>query len=205
MEGSRTAALLKKRDELTVRLQRETHDLSAVQAELDAAVKAETPIRAAALIGDAGTQAIKKAEKATATARERLRQLEQSIATGRAAIVHVDAQLPEAERADRARHARDVIQPRFEALVKRLAAKMRSAGEEMRELTILSREVQEQYPSNYLVAEGFKPIGAYLDADVPKVMTDMAWPDLMLPEPGSERASKLSMWLQAWRDAGYDV
>jgi hypothetical protein len=27
----------------------------------------------------------------------------------------------------------------------------------------------------------------------------------LTPEPGSERASKLGMWLQAWRDAGYDV
>jgi hypothetical protein len=86
LDGSRTAALLKKRDELTARQQRETEDLPVVQSELGAAMKEETSIRAAALIGDASTQDIKKAEKTTASAHERVTRLEQSIAATRAAI-----------------------------------------------------------------------------------------------------------------------
>jgi hypothetical protein len=82
---------------------------------------------------------------------------------------------------------------------------MRSAGDDMRELEILSREIREQYPTDYLVLERFKAVGAYRDPDSPKVLTDMTWPDMTLPEPGSERASKLSAWLKAWQDAGYDV
>jgi hypothetical protein len=205
LDGSRTAALLKKRDELTARQQREMDDLPAVQSELGAALKDETAIRASALIGDAGPQDVKKAEKVTASARERVTRLEQSIAAPRAAIAQIDEQLPEVERADRGRHARDVIQPRFEEIVKRLTAKMLAAGEDMRELEILSREIRDQYPTDYLVPEQFKPVGAYLDPDSPKVLTDMTWPDMTLPEPGSERATKLSTWLKAWQDAGHKV
>jgi hypothetical protein len=204
-DGSRTAALLTKRDELVITLQLDTHELPSVQAEIDVAVSAETSVRASALIGDADTQAVKKAEKVTAAARERCARLEQSIATTRAAIGHIDAQLPDAERADRERHAREVIAPRFEKLVKRLAAKMSSAGEDMLELEIFSREIREQYPSDYMVPDGFKPVGVYLDAAAPRVMTDMYWQDMALPERGSERATKLSTWLKAWRDAGYDI
>jgi len=80
-DGSRTTALLKKRDELTIALQRDSHDLPSVQVELDAALSAETSIRASHLIGDADTQAVKKAEKVTAAVRERCARLEQSIAT----------------------------------------------------------------------------------------------------------------------------
>jgi hypothetical protein len=204
LDGSRTTALLKKRDELTIALQRDTHDLPSVQAEIDAAVNEETSIRASAMIGDADAPAVKKAQKATATARDRCARLEQGIEATRAAIGHIDAQLPDAERADRERHARDVVQPRFEKLVKRLAAKMESAGRDMRELAILSGEIREQYTTDD-APDRFKPIGLYLGPSTPRVMTDMAWPDMTLPEPGSERSSKLSAWLKAWRDAGYDV
>jgi len=113
--------------------------------------------------------------------------------------------LPDAERPDRERHAREVIAPRFEKIVKRLAAKMGSAGEDMLELEIFSREIREQYPSDYMVPDGFKPVGVYLDAAAPRVMTDMYWQDMALPERGSERATQLSTWLKAWRDAGYDI
>ena len=202
---SRTTALLTKRDELVIALQRDTHELPSVQADIDAALNAETSVRASALIGDADTHAIKKAEKVTAAARERGMRLEQQIGIARAAIGHIDAQLPDAECADRERHAREVIAPRFEKLAKRLAAKMSSAGEDMRELEMLSREIREQYPSDYVAPDGFKPVGAYLDAASPKILTDMTWGDFVLPPPGAERASKLSMWLKAWRDAGYDV
>ena len=87
--------------------------------------------------------------------------------------------LPDAERPDRERHAREVIAPRFEKIVKRLAAKMSSAGEDMLELEIFSREIREQYPSDYMVPDGFKPVGVYLDAAAPRVMTDITgriWP-----------------------------
>jgi len=98
-----------------------------------------------------------------------------------------------------------VVAPRFEKLVTRLAAKMKAAGEDMRELEILSREIREQYPSDYMAPDGFKPVGLYLDPRTPKVMTDMTWGDMLLPEPGCERATKLSAWLNAWQDAGHKV
>jgi len=80
--------------------------------------------------------------------------------------------LPDAERADKERHARSVIQPRFEKLVKRVTAHMRAAGEDMRELAALSREIEQQYPADFLVPDQFKPIGLYIDPGTPKVMTD---------------------------------
>jgi hypothetical protein len=207
-EGSKYDALVSKRDELVRTLQREAADeLPEAQAELAAALKGETAIRAQQLIGDADAKDVARTDKKTAAARDRVARLEGSIAATRLAITQIDEQLPEVEHAARTRHVREYIQPRAVAIVKRLAAELRVLEPINREALEFFREVDEQYPSDWASGPGagrFKPANGYIEAGTPQIKACF-FADMLLLQPGSERSTMLSRWFQQMRDAGHDV